>query len=123
MCRTISQRTANDLANFIGPSLSNKIAMVHLGVDIKGFKKDVLRVKFENKTIDDILKMTVDQSIEFFNSTNQKKITNKLKPLQDVGMGYIQLGQSSSSLSGGEAQRVAIARALANSPNLIMYTM
>ena len=83
----------------------------------KRFKKDVLRVKFENKTIDDILKMTVDQSIEFFNSTNQKKITNKLKPLQDVGMGYIQLGQSSSSLSGGEAQRIKLATFLLKGNN------
>jgi len=83
----------------------------------KRFKKDVLRVKFENKTIDDILKMTVDQSIEFFNSTNQNKITNKLKPLQDVGMGYIQLGQSSSSLSGGEAQRIKLATFLLKGNN------
>ena len=83
----------------------------------KRFKKDVLRVKFENKTIDDVLKMTVDQSIEFFNSTNQNKITNKLKPLQDVGMGYIQLGQSSSSLSGGEAQRIKLATFLLKGNN------
>lgn len=83
----------------------------------KRFKKNVLRVKFENKTIDDVLKMTVDQSIEFFNSTNQNKITNKLKPLQDVGMGYIQLGQSSSSLSGGEAQRIKLATFLLKGNN------
>ncbi|MGY8945616.1 MAG: excinuclease ABC subunit UvrA [Flavobacteriales bacterium] len=83
----------------------------------KRFKKEILRVKFENKTIDDILKMTVDQSIEFFNSTNQKKITNKLQPLQNVGMGYIQLGQSSSSLSGGEAQRIKLATFLLKGNN------
>ena len=83
----------------------------------KRFKKEVLRVKFENKTIDDILKMTVDQSIEFFNSTNQNKIANKLQPLQDVGMGYIQLGQSSSSLSGGEAQRIKLATFLLKGNN------
>ena len=83
----------------------------------KRFKKEVLRVKFENKTIDDILKMTVDQSIEFFNLTNQNKIANKLQPLQDVGMGYIQLGQSSSSLSGGEAQRIKLATFLLKGNN------
>ena len=83
----------------------------------KRFKKEVLRVKFENKTIDDILKMTVDQSIDFFNLTNQNKIANKLQPLQDVGMGYIQLGQSSSSLSGGEAQRIKLATFLLKGNN------
>jgi len=83
----------------------------------KRFKKEVLRVKFENKTIDDVLKMTVDQSIEFFNLTNQNKIANKLQPLQDVGMGYIQLGQSSSSLSGGEAQRIKLATFLLKGNN------
>ena len=83
----------------------------------KRFKKEVLRVKFENKTIDDVLKMTVDQSIDFFNLTNQNKIANKLQPLQDVGMGYIQLGQSSSSLSGGEAQRIKLATFLLKGNN------
>lgn len=83
----------------------------------KRFKKEVLRVKFENKTIDDILKMTVDQSIEFFNDSDQKKIANKLQPLQDVGMGYVQLGQTSSSLSGGEAQRIKLATFLLKGNN------
>ena len=83
----------------------------------KRFKKEILRVKFENKTIDDTLKMTVDQSIEFFKTTNQNKIANKLQPLQDVGMGYIQLGQSSSSLSGGEAQRIKLATFLLKGNN------
>ena len=83
----------------------------------KRFKKEVLRVKFKNKTIDDILKMTVDQSIEFFNDSNQKKIANKLQPLQDVGMGYVQLGQTSSSLSGGEAQRIKLATFLLKGNN------
>lgn len=83
----------------------------------KRFKKEVLRVKFENKTIDDILKMTVDQSIEFFNDSDQKKIANKLQPLQNVGMGYVQLGQTSSSLSGGEAQRIKLATFLLKGNN------
>ena len=83
----------------------------------KRFKKEILRVKFENKTIDDTLKMTVYQSIEFFKTTNQNKIANKLQPLQDVGMGYIQLGQSSSSLSGGEAQRIKLATFLLKGNN------
>ena len=83
----------------------------------KRFKKEVLRVKFNNKTIDDILKMTVDQSIEFFNDSDQKKIANKLQPLQDVGMGYVQLGQTSSSLSGGEAQRIKLATFLLKGNN------
>ena len=75
----------------------------------KRFKKEVLKVKFHKKNIDDILKMTVDEAIDFFNSNNSTKISLKLKPLQDVGMGYIQLGQSSSTLSGGEAQRIKLA--------------
>jgi excinuclease ABC subunit A len=75
----------------------------------KRFKKEVLKVKFHKKNIDDILKMTVDEAINFFNSNNSTKISLKLKPLQDVGMGYIQLGQSSSTLSGGEAQRIKLA--------------
>jgi excinuclease ABC subunit A len=83
----------------------------------KRFKKEVLRVKFKNKTIDDILKMTVDQSIEFFHDSDQKKIANKLQPLQDVGMGYVQLGQTSSSLSGGEAQRIKLATFLLKGNN------
>ncbi len=83
----------------------------------KRFKKEVLRVKFKNKTIDDILKMTVDQSIEFVNDSDQKKIANKLQPLQDVGMGYVQLGQTSSSLSGGEAQRIKLATFLLKGNN------
>ena len=75
----------------------------------KRFKKEVLKVKFHKQTIDDILKMTVDEAIIFFNSNNCSKISSKLKPLKDVGMGYVQLGQSSSTLSGGEAQRIKLA--------------
>tara|TARA_B100001250_G_scaffold134149_1_gene114685 strand:- start:622 stop:2265 length:1644 start_codon:yes stop_codon:yes gene_type:complete len=75
----------------------------------KRFKSEVLRVKFKEKNIDDILKMTVDQSIDFFSRNNQNKIVKKIKPLKDVGMGYVQLGQASSTLSGGEAQRIKLA--------------
>jgi excinuclease ABC subunit A len=75
----------------------------------KRFKKEVLEVAFEGKNIDDILTMTVDDSLEFFKSTNSSKIVQKLQPLQDVGLGYVQLGQSSSTLSGGEAQRIKLA--------------
>jgi excinuclease ABC subunit A len=75
----------------------------------KRFKKEVLEVAFEGKNIDNILTMTVDDSLEFFKSTNRSKIVQKLQPLQDVGLGYVQLGQSSSTLSGGEAQRIKLA--------------
>lgn len=75
----------------------------------KRFKKEVLEVSFEGKNIDDILTMTVDDSLEFFKGTNRSKIVQKLQPLQDVGLGYVQLGQSSSTLSGGEAQRIKLA--------------
>jgi excinuclease ABC subunit A len=69
----------------------------------------VLEVAFEGKNIDNILTMTVDDSLEFFKKTNMTKIVQKLQPLQDVGLGYVQLGQSSSTLSGGEAQRIKLA--------------
>ncbi|MFZ4680288.1 MAG: excinuclease ABC subunit UvrA [Flavobacterium sp.] len=75
----------------------------------KRFKKEVLEVAFENKNIDDILTMTIDDAIAFFTENKQTKITQKLQPLQDVGLGYVQLGQSSSTLSGGEAQRIKLA--------------
>ena len=75
----------------------------------KRFKTDTLEVKFEGKNIYDILEMTVNQAIEFFTEHGQKKIVKKLLPLQDVGLGYIKLGQSSSTLSGGENQRVKLA--------------
>tara|TARA_R110002124_G_scaffold138576_6_gene302294 strand:+ start:240609 stop:243386 length:2778 start_codon:yes stop_codon:yes gene_type:complete len=88
------------------------MADVHLECDTcngKRFKKEVLEVKFQDKNIDDILTMTVDDAIAFFELHEEKKITNKLQPLQDVGLGYVQLGQSSSTLSGGEAQRIKLA--------------
>jgi excinuclease ABC subunit A len=75
----------------------------------KRFKKEVLEVYFEGKNIDNILTMTVDDSLEFFKAANLNKIVQKLQPLQDVGLGYVQLGQSSSTLSGGEAQRIKLA--------------
>ncbi|WP_396147371.1 excinuclease ABC subunit UvrA [Flavobacterium sp.] len=75
----------------------------------KRFKKEILEVNFEDKNIDDILTMTIDDAISFFKEHKQTKITQKLQPLQDVGLGYVQLGQSSSTLSGGEAQRIKLA--------------
>ena len=75
----------------------------------KRFKNDTLEVKYEEKNIYDILEMTVNQAIEFFTEHNQKKIVKKLLPLQSVGLGYLKLGQSSSTLSGGESQRVKLA--------------
>ena len=75
----------------------------------KRFKKEILEVQFEGKNIDDVLTMTVDDAVAFFGATKQTKIIQKLQPLQDVGLGYVQLGQSSSTLSGGEAQRIKLA--------------
>ena len=81
------------------------------------FKKDILDVKYRDKSIDDILDMTINQAIEFFGETDgtvERRIIKRLKPLQDVGLGYIKLGQSSSTLSGGENQRVKLASFLAD---------
>ncbi len=81
------------------------------------FKRDILEVTYRGKNIYDVLEMTVNQAIEFFgegNGSTEKKIVKRLKPLQDVGIGYIKLGQSSSTLSGGENQRVKLATFLAN---------
>jgi len=88
------------------------MADVHLLCDVcngKRFKKEVLEVTFEGKNIDDVLTMTVDDAVAFFGAHKQDKIAAKLQPLQDVGLGYVQLGQSSSTLSGGEAQRIKLA--------------
>ena len=90
----------------------------------KRFKNDVLEVKFHDKNIYDILNMTVNQAIEFFAEHKQTKIVKKLKPLQDVGLGYIKLGQSSSTLSGGENQRVKLSYFLSiekTSPTLFIF--
>ncbi|MFZ0595620.1 MAG: ATP-binding cassette domain-containing protein, partial [Flavobacterium sp.] len=75
----------------------------------KRFKKEILEITFDDKNINDILTMTIDDAIAFFDKNKQTKITQKLQPLQDVGLGYVQLGQSSSTLSGGEAQRIKLA--------------
>lgn len=75
----------------------------------KRFKSDTLEVKFHDTNIYDVLDMTVNQAVTFFTEHGQKKIVKKLTPLQDVGLGYIKLGQSSSTLSGGENQRVKLA--------------
>ena len=88
------------------------MADVHLECDNckgKRFKKEVLEVQFQKKNIHDVLQMTVEDAIKFFSTNGETKITNKLQPLQDVGLGYVQLGQSSSTLSGGEAQRIKLA--------------
>lgn len=75
----------------------------------KRFKVDTLLVTYHDKNIHDILEMTVNQAVEFFTEHGAKKVVRRLKPLQDVGLGYVKLGQSSSTLSGGENQRVKLA--------------
>ena len=89
----------------------------------KRFKKEVLEVTFNDKNIDDILTMTVEDAVAFFEKHQELKITKKLKPLYDVGLGYVQLGQSSSTLSGGEAQRIKLASFLVkgNSPDKTLF--
>ncbi|WP_404811988.1 excinuclease ABC subunit UvrA [Capnocytophaga canimorsus] len=94
------------------------MADVHLPCEACGgkrFKKEVLEVTFEGKSIDDLLNTTIDDAVAFFEQNKQSKISSKLKPLQDVGLGYVTLGQSSSTLSGGEAQRIKLASFLAKS--------
>ena len=96
------------------------MADVHLECETckgKRFKKEVLEVAFANKNIADILNLTIDDAVAFFEANNQPKIKNKLKPLQDVGLGYVTLGQSSSTLSGGEAQRIKLASFLGKGNN------
>lgn len=73
------------------------------------FKKEILEIKFHEKNISDILHMTIDDAVEFFKKYNEEKIVEKLLPLQETGLGYVQLGQSSNTLSGGEAQRIKLA--------------
>jgi excinuclease ABC subunit A len=88
------------------------MADVHIECEVchgKRFKKEILEVTYQDKNIDDILKFTIDEALEFFEKYNLTKIIQKIKPLQDVGLGYVQLGQSSSTLSGGEAQRIKLA--------------
>jgi excinuclease ABC subunit A len=86
------------------------LADVHLKCEAcngRKFKEDVLEVQYKGKSIFEILELSVDEAMEFF--SDQRDVSNKLKPLQDVGLGYVKLGQSSSTLSGGEAQRVKLA--------------
>ena len=93
----------------------------------KRFRDEILEITFEDKNIYDILDLTVDEAIDFFGShksTSSKKIAKLLKPLQDVGLGYVKLGQSSSTLSGGESQRIKLASFLAKekgSPSLFIF--
>jgi excinuclease ABC subunit A len=90
----------------------------------KRFKNDILEVRFHEKNIYDILNMTVNEAIEFFEGHSEQKIALRLKPLQDVGLGYIKLGQSSSTLSGGENQRVKLAYFLSlekTTPTLFVF--
>ena len=77
--------------------------------DGKRFKREILEVRFAGKNIFDVLSMSVDEALAFFTQQQEKKIANKIQALADVGMGYVALGQSSSSLSGGEAQRIKLA--------------
>lgn len=96
----------------------------------KRFKDEVLDVKHREKTIVDILEMTIDEAMDFFNHENkpsaaEKKILARLKPLQDVGLGYLRMGQSSSTLSGGEAQRIKLAfflsKGVTEKPTLFIF--
>lgn len=96
------------------------MADVHLECDQCGgkrFRKEVLEVQFDGASISDVLDMTVNVALEFFSTRKQKKIAEKLKPLQDVGLGYVTLGQPSSTLSGGEAQRIKLASFLGKGQN------
>lgn len=88
------------------------------------FKRDILDVRYEGKNIDDVLNMTISEAISFFGEHQQKVIVARLKPLEDVGLGYIKLGQSSSTLSGGENQRVKLAYFIGQerqSPTLFIF--
>ncbi len=75
----------------------------------KRFKNEILAVKYHGKNISDVLEMTIDEAVEFFESHHESKIVDKIRPLQETGLGYVQLGQSSNTLSGGEAQRIKLA--------------
>ncbi|KUO68887.1 MAG: ABC-ATPase UvrA [Lutibacter sp. BRH_c52] len=88
------------------------MADVHLECEAckgKRFKKEVLQVTYQGLSINDVLNSTIDDAVTFFTKHKETKIAKKLKPLQDVGLGYVTLGQSSSTLSGGEAQRIKLA--------------
>jgi excinuclease ABC subunit A len=89
----------------------------------KRFKKEILEIKVGDKNISDILNLSVYEAIVFFESNNETSIARKLKPLQDVGLNYIKLGQSSNTLSGGEAQRIKLASFLGkgNTPEKTLF--
>lgn len=98
----------------------------------KRFRDDILEVEYKNKNITNILDMTINQAIDFFSSASdpdnakfEKRIVDKLKPLQDVGLGYLRLGQSSSTLSGGESQRIKLAnfliKGISDNPTLFIF--
>ena len=91
--------------------------------DGKRFKREILEVRFAGKNIFDVLSMSVDEALAFFTQQQEKKIANKILALADVGMGYVALGQSSSSLSGGEAQRIKLASYLTkgNSKESVLF--
>ncbi|MFN8296567.1 MAG: excinuclease ABC subunit UvrA [Chitinophagales bacterium] len=102
------------------------LADVHLVCEVcngKRFKQEILEVNYNGKNIADVLELTVDDAVDFFKE--KKDVVNKLKPLQDVGLGYVHLGQSSSTLSGGEAQRVKLAsfltKGIAKEPVLFIF--
>ncbi|MCO5229947.1 MAG: excinuclease ABC subunit UvrA [Chitinophagales bacterium] len=102
------------------------LADIHLTCETckgKRFKNEILEVRYKEKNISDILQMTIDEAIQFFQ--DKKELANKLQPLADVGLGYIQLGQSSSTLSGGEAQRVKLAsflsKGFSSQPTLFLF--
>ena len=102
------------------------MADVHLKCELcngNRFKKEILEIKFSENNIANILDMSVDKAIDFFIKNDKKIIANKIQPLQDVGLGYIKLGQSSNTLSGGEAQRTKIASFLTkgNTQNKILF--
>ncbi len=109
------------------------MADIHLRCDVchgSRYKEEVLEVKYRGKSISEILEMTVNHVIDFFgeadkNSSTEKKIVEKIKPLQDVGLGYLRLGQASNTLSGGEAQRVKLAfflsKGTVNTPTLFIF--
>ncbi len=97
------------------------MADVHLTCETckgKRFKKEVLEITYNKKSIADILALSIDEAISFFTETEDFKLVKKLQPLQDVGLGYVQLGQSSSTLSGGEAQRIKLASFLMKGGNV-----
>jgi excinuclease ABC subunit A len=90
----------------------------------KRFKSDILEVKYQGVNAYDMMEMTINQAVEFFTKHQQKKIVEKMKPLQDVGLGYIKLGQTSSTLSGGENQRIKLAYYLSQekaTPTLFIF--